>query len=289
MVLWKGWTAMGDYRTGKWAAAVLAAQHTDGTWGSMFHSMAQPANAPLTTEQALRRLHALGFTIADEPIRRCVDTMAACLRGERKIDEYWETGLDWAMFEPLMLSAWIRRFAPDQPDALALARRWAYVAEAGFASGTLDESAWNAAYEAEFHRKDRHPRPLGFSPFYHGMLLPGLLRAETENALVQHILQTGVYYVYAKPLAHPPAPFATLETSRWLAALELLAEYPHAKEHLAFAAAHLYLNIGSDGQWDLGVQSNDKVYFPLSDSWRTEALRKADCTARVQRFLDKLK
>ena len=126
---------MTDHRTGKWAAAILAAPEADGTWGAGFHSMAQPTHAPLTTEQALRRLHVLGFTIEDEPIRRCVDTMAACLRGERKIDAYWEKGFDWAMYEPLMLAAWIRRFDPLQPDALAYARRWARVAEAGFASG----------------------------------------------------------------------------------------------------------------------------------------------------------
>lgn len=96
---------MPDHRSGKWAASILAAQHPDGTWGNMFHSMAQPTRAPLSTEQALRRLHVLGFTIADAPIRRCLDTMAACLRGERKIDAYWEKGIDWAMFEPLMLAA----------------------------------------------------------------------------------------------------------------------------------------------------------------------------------------
>lgn len=77
-----------SHRHGKWAAAILSAQQPDGTWGGSFHSMAHPAKAPLTTEQALRRLHALGFTGEDEPIRRYVDTMASCLRGERKIDTY---------------------------------------------------------------------------------------------------------------------------------------------------------------------------------------------------------
>lgn len=279
---------MTDHRTGKWAAAILAAPEADGTWGAGFHSMAQPTQAPLTTEQALRRLHVLGFTIEDEPIRRCVDTMAACLRGERKIDAYWEKGFDWAMYEPLMLAAWIRRFDPLQPDALAYARRWARVAEAGFASGAYDECAWIAAYEAEFHRKERHPSPLGFTAFYHGMLLTDVLSPETASTLVQHILAQGMYYIYAKPLIHPPATFASKDTSYWLAALEILAEYPCAKEYLSFAVAHLYLNADSDGQWDLGPKANDRVYFPLSDSWRTEALRKADCTERIRRFLDKI-
>ena len=60
------------------------------------------------------------------------------------------------------------------------------------------------------------------------------------------------------------------------------------REALSFAAAYLYLNIGTDGQWDLGVKANDKVYLPLSDSWRTEAARRADCTERIRCFLDKI-
>ena len=279
---------MADHRSGKWAAALLAAQNADGTWGSVFHSMAMPAGKAFTTEQALRRLHALGFTIADEPIRRCVDVMAACLRGERKIDAWWESGLDWAMFEPLMLAAWIRRFDPAHPDALAFARRWAKVAEAAFSSGTLDGSAWNAACEAEFHRREQHPQPLGLWAFYHGMLLPGLLSPETEAALVRHILHTGMYYVYPQPLVHPPAALASRQASRWLEALEVLAEYPCAREELAFAAAWLHMSADAAGAWDFGPAARDGMHFPLSDSWRTAEIRRADCTERVQRFLDKL-
>lgn len=279
---------MPDHRTGKWAAAILAAQHADGTWGTAFHSMAQPDSKPLTTEQALRRLHALGFTVADEPIRRCVDTMAVCLRGERKIDAWWEQGIDWAMFEPLMLAAWIRRFAPEQPDALTFARRWAKVAEAAFAAGRYDEAAWNAAYETEFHRQERHPAPMGLWAFYHGMLLPGVLTPETENALVRHILHTGMYYVCDRPLIHPPADMASRDASRWLYALDVLAAFRHARRQLDFAAAWLHLN-AADGQWDFGPSAKDGISFPLSDSWRTPVQRRADCTERVQGFLDKIK
>ena len=87
---------------------------------------------------------------------------------------------------------------------------------------------------------------------------------------------------------YPPASFASKETSCWLAALELLAAYPAAWTQVTFAAAHLYLNISPDGQWDLDTKANDRIYFPLSDSWRTAAIRKADCTERIRRFLDKI-
>lgn len=280
-----------SHRHGKWASVILSAQRPDGTWPAWcFHGLSMSDKAPLTTEQALRRLHALGFTGEDEPIRRCVDTMASCLRGERKIDTYWEKGIDWAMYEPLMLAAWIRRYDPDQPDALAYARRWAKVVEAAFAKGALDAAAWDAAYEAEFHRRERHPNPIRLSALYHGMLLPGVLSAETERAFVQHLLTRpdGMYYVYPKPLVHPPAVFASKETSGWLAALELLAEYPSAREKLDFAAAYLYMCIGTDGLWDMGATANDKVYFPLSDNWRSASSRKADCTERIRRFLNKI-
>lgn len=279
---------MMDHRTGKWAAAILAEQKPDGTWPGTFHGLALPGKGPLTTEQALRRLHALGFTREDAPTRRCLDTMAACLRGERKIDGYWETGIDWAMYEPLMLGAWIRRFDPEQPDALAFACRWARVAEAGFASGSYDESAWNEAYEAEFRRKARHPRPLGFSALYHTMLLPVLLSPCAEEALVRHVLQTGMYYICPRSLAHPPAAFASRETAFWLEALALLAAFPSTRTHLTFAQAYLYMNVGPDGAWDLGASARDGVHFPLADSWRSAEVRKADCTSAIRRFMEML-
>lgn len=276
---------MTDARNGRWAREILAQQQPDGLWPGGFHGLALPGKVPLTTEQALRRLHALGFTGDDAPIRCCVDTLVSCLRGERKVDAYWERGIDWAMFEPLMLAAWIRRFDPGQPDALAFARRWAKVTESGFASGAYDEAAWSAAYEAEFHRADRHPRPLGFAALYHAMLLPGLLSPDAERAMVRHVLATGVYYVHERPLMPPPAAFASRETARWLSALSLLTSYPAARELLGFAAAWLRLNARPDGTWDLGPGAADRTLFPRSDSWRSEAIRRKDCTDCINAFL----
>ena len=79
------------HKAGKIAEQIIALQNADGTWGNEFHSLSVPNNKkPLTTEQALRRLKLLGFTLNDEPIRKAVDCMTACLNGERKKDNYRE-------------------------------------------------------------------------------------------------------------------------------------------------------------------------------------------------------
>ncbi len=76
---------MGNYKNGKWAAEIISLQNADGTWGDMFHSLCPPNKRySLTTEQALRRLKILGFTIKDTSIRKAVDCMTSCLRGNEK-------------------------------------------------------------------------------------------------------------------------------------------------------------------------------------------------------------
>lgn len=58
-----------DHKNSKLAQEIIELQNEDGTWGGMFHSLAQPnSRCPLTTEQALRRLKVLGFTINDIPV-----------------------------------------------------------------------------------------------------------------------------------------------------------------------------------------------------------------------------
>jgi len=69
-----------NYKSEKIAQQIIALQNEDGTWGNEFHSLSIPSGKkPLTTEQALRRLKNLGFTIEDLPVRKAVDYMIACL------------------------------------------------------------------------------------------------------------------------------------------------------------------------------------------------------------------
>lgn len=281
-----------NYKNGAIAQQILALQKDDGTWGDVFHSLAQPSKRyPLTTEQALRRLKILGFTIEDAPIRKTVDCMTSCLRGERKIDNYWEKTLDWDLYTKLMLSAWVRIFAPDNEVALGFGKRWANILEKAFGSGAYDSQAFQNAYMEEFYQKGKGAREVGFESFYPINLVQGLLSEETESRMLDHIISSegGIYYIYGKPIRKLPEVFASIETSRYLAAIEILAGYAQAKEKLGFVVKWLEENKDENGQWDLGAKAKDNVYFPLSDSWRKAEWRKADCTQRILALLEKLK
>lgn len=281
-----------DYRNGKIAQKILELQNEDGTWGNEFHSFAIPTNKrPLTTEQALRRLKYLGFTINDAPIRKTVDCMVSCLRGERRIDNYWEKTLDWDLFTKLMLSTWVKIFEPDNELALDFAKHWANIIEKAFASGEYNHEVYRNAYVEEFYQNVKGPKEVGFISFYQLNLLQGLLTKETEGRMLDYVISnpTGIYYIYGKPINELPKDFASVETSRYLAAVDILSDYPSAKEKLGFVVEWLEMNKDENGQWDLGAKAKDNVYFPLSDSWRTAEYRKADCTEKISRILNRLK
>ncbi|MBP3569642.1 MAG: hypothetical protein J6K04_10820 [Lachnospiraceae bacterium] len=281
-----------NHTTGKHAQEILALQHPDGTWGEMFHSFAKPnGKSPLMTEQALLRLKALGFTVEDEPIRRIVKCMVSCLKGERTIDNYREKGYDWDLFSQMMLTAWVRVFEPDNEVALEVAKQWARVIETAFAKGQFSQAAYSGAFAQEFAKNQTSIKEIGFTIFYPMNLLQGVLTEETERRMLDYVLASpgGIYYIYAKPLNQLPAEFASKETSYYLAAIEILAGYKTAKEKLGFVVDWLESNRDENGQWDLGAKAKDNVYFPLLDSWRKGEDRKADCTERIEKLLERIK
>lgn len=278
------------HKHGKWAEQILSARHEDGLWGN-FHTLSCPVKGrPITTEQAIRRLHRLGYTIEDEVIQRVVERMVLCVNGQQKIDAYSEKTHDWDFFEKLMLSAWIRMFDPQNACALEVARGWAGVAEKAFASGTYCREDDIAAFTEWQGRKPQSGFETGFGMFYHAVLLQGVLTPKTERLFLDYYLAKpdGMYYIYDKPLNQVPEVFASREASCYLAAMEVLAGYDAANEKLAFVARWLDDNKDENGQWDFGAKANDGVYFPLSDSWRKAEDRKRDCTERVNRFMTKI-
>lgn len=276
------------YRSGKWARQVIALQREDGSWGD-FHSLSVAGGSKMTTEQALRRLEYLGFTAQDECIRRALSYMDDCLCGRRSIPDRREKVHDWDVFTHMILSARIRRFTRENPRANAVAQQWARLTEAAFAGGAFDREAYRTAYQE--HLRPCGGRIISLENFYPVSLLAGELSPRTQQAFVRHLLESegGIYYIYDRPLRELPERFQSREASRYLAAMELLADYPAAREELSFAADWLEEHRLPGGGWDMGREVNDKVYFPLSDSWRREEERIRDCTVRISALMNKLR
>lgn len=277
------------HKNGKWAKSIIALQEDDGKWGQ-FHSLSKFCNSPITTEQALRRLERLGYTMEDACIQKAVSYMDDCLTGKKTIPDPREKLHDWDIFTALMLSTWIRRFTSENPNANKVADRWANIISCAFADGTYNHNEYVAAYRDTWGIKPNGGRLIDFVNFYPVSMLKGCLDRKTEMAFVDYVLnkEGGIYYIYEKKLRQLPGCFESREASRYLGAIELLAEYNCAKEELGFVAAWLMENQNGDGKWDFGKTANDKLYFPLSDEWRRKETREADCTERVLALLNLL-
>lgn len=273
----------------KWAKQIISMQREDGAWGD-FHTLSVSSNSPITTEQALRRLERLGFTIEDQCIQRAVSYMSDCLSGKREIPDRREKLLDWDVFTSLMLSTWIRRFTKDVPMANQVADQWAGVISQAFHQDAYYHEDYVAAYQDVFGVKPRGARLIKFVSFYTISLMQGCLDKRVEEALIDYVLdmEDGIYYIYDERLAVLPPVFESRQASCYLAAIELLAKYRHTAYRLQFIVDWLNGLKMENGKWDMGKLVNDKVHFPLSDNWRKRESREADCTERIMCLLSEL-
>lgn len=277
------------HKDGKWAKKIVALQEDDGKWG-WFHSLSRFSDKPITTEQALRRLERLGYTMEDACIQKAVAYMDSCLAGQQAIPDPREKLHDWDIFTAMILSTWIRRFTPDNSRANDVAEKWAKIVMHAFTSGKYCHEEYVAAYREVWGMRPNGGRLIDFVSFYQVSLLCNCLDEKTENALVDYILnkEDGIYYIYDEKLAQVPACFEGLKASRYLGAIELLADYKCAREKLQFVADWLLAQRNADGKWDMGAAANDKIYFPLADNWRKKEVREADCTERMEALLRKI-
>lgn len=277
------------HKDGKWAKTIIALQEKDGKWG-WFHSLSQFYDASITTEQALRRLERLGYTIEDECIQKAVIYMSDCLTGKNTIPDRQEKLHDWNIFTSMMLAAWIRRFTLDNSNANKVVRQWADVISCAFAEGVYNHSEYVNAYHKILGMKPNGGRLIDFVNFYPVSMLSNCLDKKTEIAFINYVLnkKNGIYYIYDKQLSALPYCFESREASRYLGAIELLSKYKFAKDKLQFVAEWLIDNRNTNGKWDMGKIVNDKVYFPLSDDWRKKETREADCTERIDILLKEL-
>lgn len=275
------------HKNGKWAKQIISLQQEDGKWGT-FHSLSQFYNSSITTEQALNRLERLGCTIEDDCIRKAVSYMNDCLTGKSSLPDRREKVHDWDVFTSLILSTWIRRFTDDNPNANKVARQWADIVSAAFVNGNYDHEEYVTAYRDIL--KPNGGRLINFMNFYPISLLRDCLDKETEAAVVDYIIHqdSGIYYIYDRRIADLPLVFQSRETSRYLAAIELLSKYKHAKYKLSYVLNWLNENKNESGRWDMGRTVKDNVYFPLSDNWRKQEAREADCTERIMRLISVL-
>ncbi|MDR0946525.1 MAG: hypothetical protein LBM87_02085 [Ruminococcus sp.] len=281
----------------KWVKQILDLQHEDGSWG-FFHTLSNPTKAqPMTTEQALRRLRVLGLTKDDEPIKRAIAHMERLLTDEIPGLDRIEKSPNWAINRSRIIAADILRFDRTNSIALGIAKRWVLVMEQACASGTVDFDVYLSCYLNEFGiplmiNADKAKKQCGndICNYYPAVMYAGLQTERAENAWLDYLLQYqgGMYYVYEKPLNIVPTVFASKQTSYWLAALEVIADYRLALKKLGFVVDYLMQNQLSPHVWDLGQQAKDGIYFPLSDSWRKAEDRQRDCTVRIQKLLDKL-
>ena len=186
-----------------------------------------------------------------------------------------------------MLSTWIRRFTADNSVANKIAKQWADVISGAFTSGTFNHEEYVSAYTDILGLKPGGGRLVDFVNFYPVSLVRDCLDEKTEQAVVDYIISRdyGIYYIYNRKLAVLPEVFESKNASYYLAAVELLSNYVHARHKLNFVIDWLNDNRNENGRWDMGKMVNDKVYFPLSDDWRKKETREADCTERIAKLM----
>lgn len=277
------------HKNGKWATRLIELQDSEGKWG-WFHSLSQFYDSPITTEQALRRLQILGYTAEDDCIQKALSYMDACLKKEKEIPDRREKLHNWDLFTEMIVATWVRRFTLDNPLANRVAAQWTDVITAAFSTGSYQHETYLDTYEKVFGLPARGGRFVDFAGFYRVSLLKDCLDERTEKSILDYLLnhESGIYYIYGSKLAFLPKTFASKNTSAYLGAMELLADYTYAREKLQFVKDWLLVNQNENGKWDMGKTVNDKLYFPLSDDWRKTSTREADCTERITKLLDKL-
>lgn len=278
------------YKNSKWAKEIIAQQNSDGLWG-YFHTLSEPSKYPLTTEQALRRLKTIGYTMDDEPVLKAVSYMSDCLSGKKVIPDRREKTHDWDIFTELMLSTWVRQFTLSDDRANSVAAKWAHIIGAAVARSEYDDPSYVKAYFEAFGKRPKGSRLVDFVSFYQVSLVADQFDEITEKLVFEYVLrhESGLYYIYDKPISELPEVFQSKNTSRYLGAIENLAAYRRCTDKLRFAVEWLNNNRNENSKWDLGPGVNDKVYFPLSDDWRIAGVREDDCTYRIQKLLDRLR
>lgn len=281
-----------EYKDGKWAQKIIDLQQNDGSWG-YFHSLSTiTPKQPITTEQALRRLKILGYTLHDKPIKKAINYLHNCLIGKISIPDRVEKLHNWKIFTELMFSTWIRIFSLDNNKANYIAKKWSIIINTAFENGKYDNEKYISTYTDVLKLKPKGGRLLDFTSFYQISLLTNMLNKTIEPNYFEYILnhESGIYYIYDKKITNTPNIFKSKETSRYISSIELLAEYENinCKKQLDYVVKWLKNNMEEEEKWDMGKESKDGIYLPLLDSWKKDEYRIKDCTYRIRNLLNKI-
>lgn len=276
------------YKSSRWAKEIISLQNEDGLWG-YFHTLSEPNKQPITTEQALRRLQILGYTIEDNCIQKSVQYMHDCLVGKKEMPDRREKIHDWDIFTQLMLSTWIRSFTKDDIAANEIANTWANIISFAFKNGKYSHEDYLYAYKQTFSQKAQGGRLIDFVSFYQVSLIADCLDKKTEGDVFDYIInyENGIYYIYNESICNLPIIFESKKSSRYIRAIELLSNYSNNLRKLTFVIGWLNQQKDTTNKWDMGNSVKDFISFPLSDSWNRES-RINDCTYRIDRLINKI-
>lgn len=274
----------------KWAREIINLQNKEGSWG-YFHTLSEPNKSPMTTEQALRRLEILGYTINDDCIQKSVEYMVKCLEGKLQIPDRREKIHSWDIFTNLMLSTWIRRFTKDITIANKIAGDWSGIISYAFKGKSYSNNDYILSCNQTFSQKILGGRLMDFVNFYQVSLVSDCLDMETEKKVFDYILnhEDGVYYMgIDRPAYKLPEIFESKDTVRFLRLIELLSSYKNNLYKLDYVVDWLNNHKNEDGKWDIGTKAKDYISFPLSDNWRSKENRVNDCSYTINKLLDKI-
>ncbi len=277
------------FKNSIWAKQIIEAQKEDGSFGH-FHSLSEPRKSPLTTEQALRRLEILGYTIEDEVIIKTVTYMEKCLTKEFEITDIKETHRHWENFVDLMLATWIIRFKKNSKPANRIKNIWARITTKTFSSGEYCIEDFSNAYKEEFGFYDKKSIILTMSRFYNVSILVDALDKRTEEVFFDYVLNNpmGIYYIYPSIIRSTPECIEGKLSSKYLGAIELLVAYKRNKHKLQFVIEWLMDNKSNSESWDMGSKIKDGFYMPLSNDWRKRDNRVKDCTHRINSLIKEI-
>ena len=276
-------------------------QQADGSWGHFQRRSSERdefdtvvagqsvRQAVRTTDAALLRAACLGMDRQHPVIQRALVYLENLLVGSVGEQDGREPDTGNVAKRDLLIAARIRVFDEENQLAQPIADRWVQLLTDTFVGGTYQELRYLESFESLFGQPAVRDENLPFSgPVL--MLVRGLLPYPIEEAYTRHLMEEvrGITGVHHRALHHLPLDFPTLESMRFLAAVELLAAYPSAEPFLEEAKTWLWEQMSPSGRWDLGQVSRDGICLPLSPNWRKPFDREVDSTVRMLLLLQNM-